>query len=319
MIAVLGAFDGYHLGHQKLLRTAAELALKTGAQAEWGVVTFSPHPGTVVGGRNIPVLFTDRERDFLGRLFQIPATLKISFSRALAELSPTDFLDYLEDILPLSGIVVGADFRFGRNREGDRRFIEEEARRRGWLFEAVEPLTVNGEKVASSSIRSHVAHGAMNSAARLLGYPFFLAGPVVKGDGRGTALGFPTANIAYPPEKVLPRRGVYAASVYTSAGWRAGALNVGVNPTFNEDGKELRAETYIIEFDGTLYGEEIVVFIEEFLREEKKFRSPELLVSCMKDDAERAARHFASSEPGKEKFFRNAGELLGEVFRLSVP
>lgn len=319
MIAILGAFDGYHLGHQKLLRTASGLALKHGREGDWGVVTFSPHPGSIVRGRKIPVLFTDGERDLLSRYFNIPATLKIPFSRALADLSPMEFLDYMDDLLPLSGIVVGSDFRFGRNREGDTALIEQESKRRGWFFEAAESLVINGEKVASSSIRSHVAHGAMDQAANLLGYPFFFSGTVVRGEGRGAKLGFPTANIHYPSEKVLPKRGVYAASVFVDSGWMPGALNVGVNPTFHEDGSEIRAETHIIGYNGNLYGERITVFLDKFLREEEKFSSPELLAESMKKDVERAARHFAISKKEKSEVYRKAGEVLREGFRGVVP
>lgn len=310
MIAILGAFDGYHLGHQKLLRTASGLALKYGRESDWGVVTFSPHPGSIVRGRKIPVLFTDGERDLLSRYFNIPATLKIPFSRALADLSPMEFLDYMDDLLPLSGIVVGSDFRFGRNREGDTALIEQESKRRGWFFEAAESLVINGEKVASSSIRSHVAHGAMDQAANLLGYPFFFSGTVVRGEGRGAKLGFPTANIHYPSEKVLPKRGVYAASVFVDSEWMPGALNVGVNPTFHEDGSEIRAETHIIGYNGSLYGKNIVIFIEKYLRDEKKFSSSEQLIIRMKQDVQNAENIFFSKVKEDKDVYKLFAERL---------
>ncbi|MGI6784426.1 MAG: riboflavin biosynthesis protein RibF [Aminivibrio sp.] len=303
MIAVLGAFDGFHLGHQRLLRAAADLALKSGGEDDWGVVTFTPHPGNIVRGRKIPVLFTDPERDLLSRYFRIPATLKLPFSRALADLSPVEFLDYMEDILPLSGIVVGTDFRFGRNREGDVALMEKEAEERGWSFRAAESLVIGGEKVASSSIRNHVAHGAMDLAESLLGYPFFFTGTVVRGEGRGKKLGFPTANIDYRAEKVLPKRGVYAVSVYVEAKWMPGALNVGVNPTFHTGGGEVRAETYIIGFNGSLYGKEILVFIEQFLREESKFNSPGLLTVQMEKDVRDAMDYFSAKKQSHEKLY----------------
>lgn len=314
MIAVLGAFDGYHRGHQRLLMTAAGLAARSGGQDDWGVVTFSPHPGSVIGGRRIPALFTDGERDILSRYFNVPATLKIAFTEALSGLSPYDFLDYMDDILPLSGIVVGADFRFGRSREGDAEFLAAEASKRGWSFQAAESLLVDGKKVASSSIRNHVAHGAMDLAGQLLGYPFFFSGTVVRGDGRGKKLGFPTANIEYAPEKILPKRGVYAASVFADSRWIPGALSIGTNPTFNENGSSVRAETHLIDFSGSLYGRRIAVFIESFLREEERFPSPEILISRMKIDVSNASDHFALAMRSKRDVYHRMGEILKGEF-----
>ncbi|MBP6333506.1 MAG: riboflavin biosynthesis protein RibF [Aminivibrio sp.] len=312
MILILGAFDGFHLGHRRLLETAAAMAarLPAGNAGDWGVVTFSPHPGNVIKGREIPVLFTEPERDVLARFLHIPRTLKIPFTPEIAGMSPSEFLDYIEDLLPVTGIVVGKDFRFGRDRVGDTAFLRKSSEAKGWLFEEADPLSIDGEKVGSSSIRSHVAHGSVALAKRLLGYPFFFEGTVVPGDGRGAKLGFPTANIHYPPEKVMPRRGVYCVSVFVDSTWMPGALNVGVNPTFLQEERGIRAETHIIGYNGSLYGKKIAVFFEEFLRDEEKFDSPEQLVSRMKEDVLLSGRLFGEAAQAWRELYGQLGTAL---------
>ncbi|TDY60493.1 riboflavin kinase/FMN adenylyltransferase [Aminivibrio pyruvatiphilus] len=312
MILILGAFDGFHLGHRRLLETAASMAGRHSPEnaGGWGVVTFSPHPGNVIKGREIPVLFTEPERDILARFLHIPGTVKIPFTPKTALMSPPEFLVYLEELLPVTGIVVGKDFRFGRNREGDTAFLRKWSQTKGWLFEEAEPLSIDGEKVGSSSIRSHVAHGSVALARRLLGYPFFFEGTVVPGDGRGAKLGFPTANVHYPPEKVMPRRGVYCVSVFVDSRWMPGALNVGVNPTFRQEDRGIRAETHIIGYNGSLYGNKIAVFFEEFLRDEEKFDSPEQLVFRMKEDVRLSGRLFSEVAQGRAELYEQLGTAL---------
>ena len=310
MIIVLGAFDGFHLGHQRLLKKAEIIACSQGDPRNWAVVTFSPHPGSVLKNRNVATLFTEEEKEVLERYLSIPKTIKIPFTASLAAMPPKEFLAYLEEIVPVSGIVVGGDFRFGAGREGDISLLRERAKDRGWVFEEEAPLTIGGKKLGSSAIRNHVAHGAMAITKCLLGYPFFFEGPVIHGDGRGAGLGFPTANIKYPAEKVLPRRGVYCASVFLDSQWMAGALNIGVNPTFHPDGGEVRAETHIIGYNKALYDKKIFVFVEKFLRDEEKFASPGLLISRMGDDVKRAQEIFDEVFDRRRGFFFDMGKVL---------
>lgn len=318
MILIFGAFDGFHLGHRRLLETAAAMAGRSSANnvGGWGVVTFSPHPGNVIKEREIPVLFTEPERDVLARFLRIPRTVKIPFTPETARMSPAEFLDFIERLLPVTGIVVGKDFRFGRNREGDTAFLREWSEAKGWLFEEAEALSIDGEKVGSSSIRSHVAHGSVALARRLLGYPFFFQGTVVPGDGRGAKLGFPTANVHYPPEKVMPKRGVYCVSVFVDSMWMPGALNVGVNPTFLQEERGIRAETHIIGYNGSLYGKKIAVFFEEFLRDEEKFDSAEQLVLRMKEDVLLSGKIFREAAQAWRELYEQLGTALsgGDIF-----
>lgn len=287
MIVVLGAFDGFHRGHALLFERARSLAPVKGRE-EWGVVTFTPHPDSVVNGMRVKPLFSEEEQEFLVRFFAIPHVTKIHFNDELAAMSPKEFIALLESLLPVSGIVVGEDYRFGRGREGNADFLCEYSSHRGWAFERVKTLAEEGGKISSSGIKKLVSAGDVSGAKKLLGYPFFFRAQIVKGDGRGRTLGYPTANTEYPADKILPAKGVYAASVLLMNNWHPGALNTGSIPTFIDCQNHRRFETYILDIDETLYGSTITVFLEDFLRPEVKFDSKEELMQRIKYDVDSA-------------------------------
>jgi riboflavin kinase/FMN adenylyltransferase len=301
MIVVLGAFDGFHRGHALLLDRARELSGRhssSAANGEWAVVTFSPHPDSVVRGGMFS-LFSEEERDLLVRFFNVPHIEKIPFDETLSRTSAEGFIALLESLLPVTGVIVGEDFRFGRDREGDAAYLREVARRKGWLFDKLDSFVLEGAKVGSSSIKKHVISGDVDRARNLLGYPFFFRGRVVSGDGRGRTLGFPTANVEYPEKKILPQGGVYAASVLIGNEWWPGALNIGFNPTFLSSVENPRFETYVLDLNESLYGRTITVFLESLLRPEIKFESSDALLHQMQLDVlrvrdcfrEKHARH----------------------------
>ena len=294
MIVVLGAFDGFHRGHALLLDRARELSELHGtspSDEEWAVVTFSPHPDSVVRG-GVFSLFSEEERDLLVRFFNIPHIEKIPFDEALSRTTAEGFLALLESLLPVTGVIVGEDFRFGHDREGDAAYLRNAAGRKGWLFEKVDSFVLDGAKVGSSDIKKHVISGDIQRARTLLGYPFFFRGRVVSGDGRGRTLGFPTANIEYPEKKILPQGGVYAASVLIGDEWRPGALNIGYNPTFLPSLEKPRFETYVLDLDESLYGRTMTVFLESLLRPEIKFESTDALLHQMQLDVLRVRECF---------------------------
>lgn len=274
MIISIGAFDGFHRGHQKLFDVAREMARQGGTS--WGVVTFSPHPQKLLAPSAFSSLFSESERDILSRYLGIPELRKLSFDRWLAELSPADFLDYLSRNVPIDGIVVGEDFHFGRGRQGDHLFLSRECKRRGWQFHFETPLLEGGLRVSSSNIRSFITSGDVHRAEVFLGYPFWVQGIVVGGDQRGRKLGFPTANVSIPAGKVIPERGVYAAGVIARGKWWPGALNVGYNPTF-EGHRAIRFEVHLLGFEGNLYDEQIEVFLLDRIRPEHRFDRREAL------------------------------------------
>lgn len=280
MILTLGAFDGFHRGHQKLLEKAASLA---GDEAMWAVVTFSPHPQMVLSPSPRPALFSESERDLIARFLRIPNLIKIDFTRWLAELAPEAFMDFLAKNIDVTGIVVGDDFRYGQSRKGDVAQLAESCRRRRWHVAVLPQLVLDGQSVSSTLLRRKIAGGDVVAASELLGYPFFAVGVVVPGDRRGRTLGFPTANLSLPQGKIFPERGVYATAALVGEEWRPGALNVGFNPTF-EGRRSLRFEVHFPGFDGDLYGQSLPVFVLKRLREEMRFGCPEELAAQMGRD-----------------------------------
>ena len=281
MIAVIGSFDGFHTGHRKLFSVAGEVSGKTGDS--WSVVTFFPHPQTIIGKSPFSPLFTEPEKDILGRCLNIPEIIRIPFNEDLACMGPEAFIDVLESRLFLRCLVVGEDFRFGRKRTGDPSLLKELGEQRGWETVVVPSLSVSGRKIGSSLIREFVLKGKVQEAASDLGYPFMITGMVKKGDGRGRTIGFPTVNLSLPANKITPSRGVYAGSAVWDGKCYPAAVNIGLNPTFPGK-RDLRCEAHIPGFRGELYGQWISLFFLQKLRPEIAFESPAHLVDKMKED-----------------------------------
>jgi riboflavin kinase/FMN adenylyltransferase len=269
----IGTFDGVHHGHRRVLEAARVGELRP------SVVTFEPHPRQVLGG-GVELLATTQRRLELLEVAGIEDVLLLHFDEALASLPPERFA---EDVLRRAGaevVAAGEAFRFGRDRSGDLGLLE----RLGFDVRRV-PLV---ENVSSSHIRALLHAGGIEPAARLLGRPPEVEGIVVRGDGRGRGLGFPTANLEVPPGLLVPPDGVYAGS---ALGRRA-AVSIGTNPHF--DGVERRVEAHLLEFDEDLYGRRLVVELWEHLREQSRFDSLDELVAAIAGDIERTR---ASSPP----------------------
>jgi riboflavin kinase/FMN adenylyltransferase len=283
MIAALGAFDGFHKGHQALLERANELARSTGST--WGMVTFSNHPDTLLSTAKFKLLFTMEERIVLEKFFSVPETGRIAFTRQIADMTPSGFFDHIASKFDVNGVVVGEGFRFGKGRKGTVSTLEAECRKRGWVSDVV-PLAKdkNGDQISSTAIRMAAAGGDMRRAWEMLGYPFFCYGRVIHGNERGRTLGFPTANLDIPPDKAAMRGGVYAALVLAKGEWYAGAANVGLNPTFGDIG-ETRFEVNLIGFEGNLYGRDIIVFMLGHVRDERRFSDADSLKEQITRDA----------------------------------
>lgn len=281
MIFALGAFDGFHIGHQQLLDVSQRRAEKTGTG--WGVITFEGHPQMLFNKDVFKLLFTPEERDMLISYFGIPVIEKIPFTRMLADMTPENFLDFIADRAKIHGLVTGENFRFGRARMGTPEKLSVLCKERGWSLDIVKSYMLDGTVVSSTAIRDAVVRGQMELACSMLGHPFLIQGRVIKGDGRGRSLGYPTANIAVKANKVYPERGAYAALAFIEGEWRCTALNIGYNPTF-EGIRGLRCEAHIIDYDGNLYDKNITVFIISRNREEMKFAGPGELVLQLKND-----------------------------------
>lgn len=273
----VGTFDGVHLGHRRVV---------DGSDT---VLTFDPHPVSVVAPAAAPRLLTTLERkaELLAGL-GVEEVVVIHFDEAFAERPARSFVDdVLVGTLGARRVAVGENFRFGHKAAGDTEMLRADGR-----FEVhVEPLLeVDGEVVSSSHIRGLISGGAVEYADHLLGAPFRLSGEVVHGDKRGRELGYPTANLVPPEGYVVPGHGVYACR----AGGHAAAVNVGVRPQFQTGRGEL-VEAYLIDFEGDLYGTELRVDFLKRLRGERRFTSVEALVEQMGRDVEEARRVVSSA------------------------
>ena len=285
MIAAIGAFDGFHRGHQTLLERAGVRAAFTGSR--WGIITFLRHPDGLFKRPRFKSLFMEKEQEILERYFDIPEVHKIEFNTVISQMSPRAFLDYIRENYNVDGVVVGSDFRFGRDRAGDVSYLAAEGPKRGWTVDIMPILhTASGIPICSSTVREAVAKGDMRFAAELLGYPLFYRSTVIHGNRRGRELGFPTANLQTDHNKVELRRGVYSTLVFCEGGWHFGAANIGRNPTFN-DVSSLRFEVNIIDYRGDLYDRDITVFLLRHIRDEIAFSTAEDLVSQMHLDKEK--------------------------------
>lgn len=307
MIYALGAFDGFHLGHRRLLDKAR--ACGETKCVGWGVITFENHPQTIFNQDNFRLLFTGKERSLTARYLGVPKMVKLTFDRMLANMTPEDFIGFLEADNNISGLVVGSNFRFGRARTGTPETLAGICERRGWSLDVIEPYTMDGTIVSSTAIRDFIIRGQIENGVRFLGYPFLISGKVIKGDGRGCKLGFATANLAVNQRKVYPSRGSYAACALIENKWRPVALNIGYNPTFDL-ARRLRCEAHIIDFAGNLYDREITVFAFTKNREETKFTGEKDLKAQLERDMLNIKHLAAEYMNSNEKILRRFEAVL---------
>jgi len=266
----VGMFDGVHLGHREVIRGSDS------------VLTFDPHPVSVVAPAHAPRLLTDLERKAeLISALGVDELIVIPFDDAFAARSAQGFIDdVLVDALRATQVSVGENFRFGHKAQGDEALLRADGRFKTRVAPLVE---VDGEIVSSSHVRGLVAAGEVDVADRFLGVPFQLRGEVVHGDERGRTLGFPTANLVPDERLVLPGHGIYACL----ADDRPAAVSIGVRPTFVTGRGEL-VEAYLIDFEGDLYGEVLRLDFLARLRGEKRFGTAEALIEQMRRDVHEA-------------------------------
>jgi riboflavin kinase/FMN adenylyltransferase len=312
VIAVLGAFDGFHRGHALLFERAKALALPL--NLEWGAVTFDPHPGLFMKAINA-TLFTSRERELIRLFLDIPRIVSLRFDEELAHFPPRLFWEFLRENIRVNGVVVGQDFRFGYRRTGDVALLEQYCREIGASFLSVDILNYLGSKISSSVIRGHVESGQCELAAKELGYPYFIWAEVVHGLGRGKELGFPTANLNVPSWKLLPADGVYAVAVLVRGKWKVGALSVGGNPTFGDVGG-VQVEVFILDYNGDLYEESLPVFFLSRLRPQVRFKNTEQLIMQIHADTKRVRAVFSRSVELHPEWYSRF--LLGYVQTLTL-
>ena len=286
-VVTIGNFDGVHRGHQVLLRRTVALAGTHDARAV--AVTFDPHPATVLRPEAAPPLLqplTER----VGRLVEagVDVVVVLPFTRELAAMTPAGFVgEILAGPLAAVRVVVGTNFRFGAKAAGDVVTLLELGEVHGFSPEAVTLLEVDGRRISSSAIRDHLQAGEVDWARSALGRPYQLPGEVVRGDGRGRTIGFPTANLRPDEALVVPGAGVYAGHAEVDGAWLPAVTNVGVRPTF--DGRAVTVEVHLLDAEEDLYGRQLSFRFEHRLRGEQRFDGPDELVAQIAEDV-RAAR-----------------------------
>jgi riboflavin kinase / FMN adenylyltransferase len=290
-VLTLGNFDGVHLGHQAILRSAVERARAEGGQAV--VLTFEPHPLAVVAPERAPAVIQPlHDRLAMLRELGIDVTVLQRFTRRFAALDPEAFVrEFLLRHLVLRHVVVGDNVNFGRDRAGSAATLRQLGARLGFGVEVVGPVTVGAEQVSSTVLRAVLERGEVGEARRFLGRAYSLRGRVVVGDRRGRTLGFPTANLHLRRKLLLPADGVYAVTAESEGRRHAGVMNIGVRPTFA--GRRRTVEVHLLDFTGDLYRRWLVVRVIERLRGEAAFAGPDALRAAIAADVARARRVLA--------------------------
>jgi riboflavin kinase/FMN adenylyltransferase len=288
-INTVGTFDGLHRGHQTILQEVKREAEATGAIAT--VVTFSPHPQVVLRNPNRPpvkTLTTDAEKLALLSAARIDRVVVIPFTVEFSKTSSEAFVrEILFQRIGMSGVVLGHDHGFGKNREGDFAVMARLGAELKFSVRELPPFEIDGIVLSSTRIRELLAKGEVATAARFLGRHYQFTATVVRGEGRGRTLGFPTANLAPGnPDKLIPGHGVYAVRVQHSGKTVPGMMNIGTRPTFQHSTESI--EVHLLDYDQELYGEKLTVEVVERLRPEQRFASAAELVKQLERDRETA-------------------------------
>ena len=284
-----GVFDGVHLGHQHVLATLVRAAEGRGLAPV--AVTLSNHPLSVLRPDvQLRMLTSLEERLRLLADSGVEAVVPVTFTREVSLLTPREFMTTLRDCLGMAHFAAGPDVTLGHNREGTLPVLTVLGDELGYTMECVEQFTLDGEPARSTAVRQALETGNVADAARMLGRPFALEGPVVEGEHRGGGmLGYPTANVGVGPQQAVPADGIYAGWLLRGTDRLPAAVSIGHKPTFHEGGPSV-VEAFVLDFDGNLYGEQVKLEFVEHLRGQEKFDGADALIAAMRDDVART-RH----------------------------
>ena len=290
-VIALGFFDGVHRGHAELIKTAKQRAKELNAEA--AVLSFDVSPEAVIMGHSVPLIGSINTRaDLVRRYFGVDNVIIYHFDKKTMEMPWQDFIDSLIEKYSAAHLVIGHDFHCGYKGQGNPQRISEYCAKIGIGCDVIPKFTLDGITVSSTYIRELIASGDIDRANYFMGHPFVFAGTVRDGRKVGRKLGTPTINLDGDDESlVLPARGVYATKVLLDGGEKPAVTNIGVRPTFGENEK-LTVETYILDYDGDLYGKYIRIEFFKFLRGEKKFESTEELSAQIARDVEETKEVF---------------------------
>lgn len=294
-VVTLGSFDGVHLGHQAIIKRLIE---KSKDRKRTGVVvTYEPHPQSVVAPDNAPGLLTTLEEKL--KLFEklgVEETVVMNFDKQLKEYSAEEFIDkILVNKLDVGDLVVGDDHAFGKNRAGRIALLKEVSLKSNFDLETVSALYMDGVKVSSSRIRREILAGEFAKAITMLGHGYPITGTVIRGKGRGKSLDYPTLNLDVSSRKLLPPDGVYSVRVQLEDKNYVGMMYIGPKPTFGEESRSVEVHVFGLEKDvGDL---KVELFVKSWVREPIKFANPEDLKVQLKSDEKRVKQLFRIDGP----------------------
>lgn len=291
-VMALGYFDGIHLGHQRVIRTAKKVAEERGFKS--AVMTFHPHPSVVLGKKEAHVEYITplRSKEKVIASLGIDILYVVKFDEAFANLLPQQFVDDYIIGLNARHVVAGFDYSYGRLGKGTMETLPFHARGE-FTQTVIEKVEFQEEKVSSTLLRKHIRSGEMEQIPSILGRLYTVEGIVVHGDKRGRQIGFPTANVALNDAYLLPPVGVYAVRMKVNDEWHEGVCNIGYKPTFKENEKQLSIEVHLFEFQRDIYDESVVVEWYMRIREEKKFNGIDELVAQIAKDKRIAEDYFS--------------------------
>jgi len=284
----IGVFDGVHRGHQQILQRLTTGAHENNMPAV--VLTFDPHPARIFGRGELKLLTLPEERAELLAALGVDIVITHPFDQVFAATTALDFMRLVQQHLGVRHLVLGYDATVGKNREGNAVRLREIGQELGYTIEVVSALSDESGVISSTEIRKLIATGNVVDAARLMGHPYSLHGPVVGGDQRGRTIDVPTANIAYSPDKLIPANGIYVCWAYLGDQKYKAAVNIGFNPTFTPDKHTANVEAHLLEFRREIYGEDIRLEFVARLRDELRFNSVEALLEQIWKDIDDTRR-----------------------------
>jgi len=288
----LGMFDGVHLGHKEIIQKLKNYSKIH--KLKIVVLSFCSHPRSILDpSDNIQLLNTFEEKKKLLENLGVDIFFIQEFNEGFKNLSAEEFISKtLLESLRAKYIVIGYNHRFGKNRIGDFRLLQEMSNTKNFVSEQIDEVIIDGISVSSTRIRNLLLDGNIKMANKLLGYNYFLSGEVIYGKQIGRKLGYPTANIKVDNTKLLPKNGAYIVDVKLKDVFYQGMLSIGTNPTF--EGSEKTTEVYILNFDSYIYGQNLSVYFREFIHPEIKFESIEELIKKLDEDKQKTIEFFKS-------------------------
>ncbi|HLA87897.1 MAG TPA: bifunctional riboflavin kinase/FAD synthetase [Anaerolineales bacterium] len=281
----IGVFDGVHRGHREIIQK-----LVSGAHAQHTpavVLTFDPHPASILVGHEIRCLTTPDERADLLAALGVDVVITQRFTHDLSTATALEYMSRLKETLGFTRLLIGYDFALGKGREGNAARLAEIGVKLDYIVEVINALSDESGVISSTEIRKLISTGNVVEAAKLLGYTYGLSGTVIHGDGRGHRINIPTANIDYPKQKVLPANGIYACWATLGIEKFMAATNVGFNPTFTPEKQIQSIEPHLLDFERDIYGEQVKLEFVARLRDELRFTSVEALLEQIHADIDK--------------------------------